>query len=371
MRQSRCIEQHPGCGGRLSCQRGKHGSMTDPASEPLPPARLAALLRHSPALLFLAEGEELAWRYVTPHFTRLTGAPVQAALGDGWRGFCHPDDLQTLLAAWRARRPGEGLAQTLRLRTAIPEAEAAGWRWFDARIEPAEGGGWAGSLTDAQLRHDAAARQARMLLELRRRAAGGLALIRSMVSRTLEASEDLPHFAAHLSGRLGALSRVQLLLARRGDALASLEEIVREELLAQAVHEDEAIEVEGPEVLLTDSVAAALGLALHELATNATKFGALTQPQGRVAVTWKRLPAERGAPPRLLLRWRESPGGEPPIDPAARHLGFGRELLEQGLPYELDAVTRLDFLVDGLLCEIVFPLPPAPEPLPFVGGTAS
>ncbi|ONG58160.1 hypothetical protein BKE38_03465 [Pseudoroseomonas deserti] len=333
----------------------------------LPPAAVAALMHHSPALLFLADGEDLAWRYVTPRFATLTGAAVEAAMAAGWRDFCHPLDLQALLAAWAARPEGEGLARPLRLRAAAsPDSGAPeAWRRFDCLIEPALGGGWAGSLTDAQARHDAAARQARLLLELRRRATGGLALIRSMVSRTLEASEDLSHFAAHLSGRLGALSRIQLLLARRGDALASLEEMVREELLAQEVREAAAIEVDGPEVLLPDSVAAALGLALHELAVNAAKFGALSRPRGRIAVTWKRLPPRGEQPERLQLRWQESPGSEPPVDPAARHLGFGRELLEQGLPYELDAVTRLDFLVDGLRCEIVFPLPTAPAPLFF------
>ncbi|WP_159996931.1 sensor histidine kinase [Roseomonas sp. 18066] len=339
---------------------------------PLAPAAVAALLHHSPALLFLAEGEDLAWRYVTPRFATLTGATAGAVLAAGWRDFCHPLDLQALLAAWQARRPGDGLAPSLplRLRAAATAPAADGWHRFDCLIEPALGGGWAGSLTDAQGRHDAATRQARLLLELRRRASGGLALIRSMVSRTLEASGDTAHFAAHLSGRLGALSRIQLLLARHGDALASLEEIVREELLAQAVHEAAALEVEGPEVLLPDGAAAALGLALHELAVNAAKFGALSRPRGRVAVTWTRLPALDGQPERLRLRWQESPGSEPPVDAAARHRGFGRELLEQGLPYELDAVTRLDFLVDGLRCEILFPLPQGAAPPPPGEGCA-
>lgn len=337
-----------------------------PMAEPLPAAAAAALLQHSPALLFLAEGEELAWRYVTPRFATLTEGSAAAALAGGWRDFCHPLDLQALLAAWAARPEGQGLAQPLRLRA------GSGWRHFDCLIEPVLGGGWVGSLTDAQDRHDAEARQARLLLELRRRATGALALIRSMVSRTLEASEDLSHFATHLSGRLGALSRIQLLLARRGDALASLEEIVREELLAQQVREAAAIEVEGPEVLLPDSVASALGLALHELAVNAAKFGALSRPRGRIAVSWKRLaprplPGGGGEPERLQLRWQESPGSEPPIEAAARHVGFGRELLEQGLPYELDAVTRLDFLAEGLRCEIIFPLPAASARLPLDG----
>lgn len=325
----------------------------------LTPPLAALLIGSGPSILFLAGGADFAWDYVSPQFTAYTGAPSEAALGLAWQSWLHPEDRLLLDDGFRhARLIGEGLRGSLRLRNA-----AGTYCWFDYQIGPAPGTAagapWAGSLTLAQERHDAADRQARLLVELRRRAAGVLALIRSMTSRTLEASGDAEHFAAHLSGRIGALGRVQLLLSRRGDAFAPLEEIVREELLAQDPRGGATIEVQGPEVLLGDAAAASLGLALHELATNAVKFGALADPEGRLSVTWSVDTAT--LPPRLALCWQESGGAAPEGAALPQHYGFGREMIEQGLPYELDAVTGITLTASGLRCDIVFPLV-APRP---------
>jgi two-component system CheB/CheR fusion protein len=171
-----------------------------------------------------------------------------------------------------------------------------------------------------------------------------LAIIRSIATRSVEKSASLADFSSHFEGRLSALARTQKMLARAGAFESDLEELVREELLAHAA--DRAT-VEGPEIRLSQKAAEALGLALHELATNAVKFGALAHG-GAIAVTWR---VEDDA---LLLEWRES--DVPAMDARPGHCGFGREWIEQGLAYQLGAQTQLQFLPGGVVCALRLPL---------------
>ena len=110
----------------------------------------------------------------------------------------------------------------------------------------------------------------------------------------------------------------------------------------------------GPTVLLPDKVAETLGLAMHELTTNALKYGALSVPMGQVRVQWRVYPAAIADPPqrRLVLDWQES--CVPITDLQPSRSGFGRELIEHGLPYELGASTRLEFRPGGIRCLIEF-----------------
>lgn len=172
-----------------------------------------------------------------------------------------------------------------------------------------------------------------------------LAIIRSIAARSIQNSASLADFSSHFDGRLFALARTQKMLARTGAFESDLEELVREELLAHAAVHARA---EGPEVRLSQKAAEALGLALHELATNAVKFGALAQPGAAIAVTWR---VEEDA---LLLEWRESE--VPAMDPQPGHSGFGREWIEQGLAYQLGAQAQLQFLPGGAVCVIRLPL---------------
>lgn len=336
----------------------------------LPPAELAALLlAQSRDILVIAQGAALEWDYASPSFADFAGCPTEAALGTGWQALVHPEDLPPLRQSWAAAcAAGSRCSGLLRLRAA-----AGTYSWFEYRLLPeasaaAPARRWVGCFADVQEQRALAGQQAALLLEMRRRTASALALVRSVTSRTLASSEDAAHVAAHLPGRIGALGRTQLLLTRRGDGCAVLEEMVREELLAQEGRQGTEITVTGPEVLLPGEAAAMLCLALHELATNSAKFGALSIAEGRIIVLWQLLPAAEG-PPRLVLDWLET--GPPPLEaaPSHLHIGFGRELIEQGLPYELDAVTSLDIRGAEVRCHIELPLPAAKEALP-LGGAA-
>ena len=112
------------------------------------------------------------------------------------------------------------------------------------------------------------------------------------------------------------------------------------------------IEAEGPAVLLAPEPAVALAMALHELATNAAKYGALSDSQGRVALSWT--VTGSGPDRRLRLDWTERDG--PPVSPPARR-GFGSRLIQSGLATELDGEVTMDYPSSGVICRLDAPLP--------------
>jgi two-component system CheB/CheR fusion protein len=190
-------------------------------------------------------------------------------------------------------------------------------------------------------------REQSYLFEHRRQIRGLLAMIRAIIRRTARADQSAEEYAGLLEGRLGALARAQDMLMRVPDAGADLMELASGEFLAQGVPE-ERVSLAGPSVPLSSNVAASLALALHELTTNAIKFGALSTAQGRVSVAW----CENEPDGFLRLEWREA--GVPVLLAAPRTHGFGVELLENTLPYELGARTSVEFAPGGLACVIEF-----------------
>lgn len=127
------------------------------------------------------------------------------------------------------------------------------------------------------------------------------------------------------------------------------------ELSAHGAEADgERIVVEGPSVILPGATLQTLTLALHELSTNALKYGALARPEGRLEVVWH-MHDGNGDPDRLTLEWREAgvPLGD---DFVPQRRGFGRQLIERALTYELESTSSLEFTPDGVRCRIDVPL---------------
>jgi two-component system, chemotaxis family, CheB/CheR fusion protein len=191
--------------------------------------------------------------------------------------------------------------------------------------------------------------------ELQHRTRNLLGVVQAISDTTLAAAGSLADYAAEFNNRLQALSRVQGLLSRRDDSVTTLAELVQAELAAVGVTpQAERIIVDGPPVTLSYQAMQLLALALHELATNALKYGALKSANGRLNVTWQTV--DRTGTPHLELTWAES-GVE--LDKQKAHLlrhGFGRELLEHALPYQLDAKTRLEWGKDGAHFWLAIPL---------------
>jgi two-component system, chemotaxis family, CheB/CheR fusion protein len=202
------------------------------------------------------------------------------------------------------------------------------------------------ALTRAQERHKL------LLAELQHRVRNTLAVVRAIARRTGESSTSVDDYAMHLEGRLAAFGRVQAAVTRDPGVGVNLATLVAEELLAHAAHEGEQATISGPPIHLRPKAAETFALAVHELATNAVKYGALSKSDGRVRIGWK-INEANGAS-SLTFHWAES--GGPKGNGAPRRRGFGTELLEQTLSYELKAQTSLDFAKDGLTCTIELPL---------------
>jgi two-component sensor histidine kinase len=132
---------------------------------------------------------------------------------------------------------------------------------------------------------------------------------------------------------------------------ASLHELVRSQLGHYLDREEPPVTFGGPAILLKPEAAQALGLGLHELATNAAKYGALSTPRGRVNVSWKRLPASDGN--GIEIVWREQEG---PTVSAPTRRGFGSTVIERHVAKSLDADVELRFEPEGVRCRFVVPV---------------
>nr|WP_281369192.1 PAS domain-containing protein [Microvirga mediterraneensis] len=193
-----------------------------------------------------------------------------------------------------------------------------------------------------------------LLAELQHRVRSTLAVVRSITRRTAANSNTADDYAMHLEGRIEAFARTQIMATRSAVPLVDLEELVRDELLAHAVRDDQKAHVEGPSVRLRTAVADKLGLAIHELAANAVKYGALAEDGGHIDVTWST--AGMDGDRMLKLEWRET--GVHMASAAPRRRGFGTELIERTLPSEIDAQTALEFTPGGVRCVIALPINP-------------
>lgn len=200
----------------------------------------------------------------------------------------------------------------------------------------------------------AADRQDLLLHELQHRVRNILALVRSVIRRSAEGAEDADDLEAHLMGRIDAMARTQSLLTRDAGAGIDLGDLVHDELLAQAAPEGR-FTVEGPEIMLDPKAAEILTMAVHELATNANKYGALATENGRIAVGWRLV--DEGGEPWVQLEWRET--NVPVVARSPRREGFGTELIVRRVPYELRGQGTLELRPGGVVAQIAFPLRPS------------
>lgn len=187
--------------------------------------------------------------------------------------------------------------------------------------------------------------------ELNHRVRNTLASVLSILSLTRRRAHDLDQFADSLEGRIRALSTTHDLLAETDWGTVPIRAVIAAELAPMA--DAQGVVIEGPEVDLAPGDALSFGLALHELATNAAKFGALSVPEGRVEVRWHM--AQAGDPPSHLaiVEWTES--GGPPVAPT-RPRGFGSELIERLVPAQLKHEVELEFRPEGVRCRFGVPV---------------
>jgi PAS domain S-box-containing protein len=191
-----------------------------------------------------------------------------------------------------------------------------------------------------------------LINELNHRVKNSLATVQSIAANTLRNGGVDAEVRHRLDARLMALSDAHNLLTEHNWETATLAEVVEMSLRPHRSQRDDRFDVQGPEVHLHPKTALAIALALHELATNAMKYGALSQEGGRVAVRWQI--TEGDIRPRLHMEWVEQ--GGPPLTPPTRK-GFGTRLIERGLAADLGGTVRLTYPITGAVCTIDCPLP--------------
>jgi two-component system CheB/CheR fusion protein len=200
---------------------------------------------------------------------------------------------------------------------------------------------------------DAEEHQRLLVDELNHRVKNMLTVVISLATQTLRRSATLEAFGESYLGRLHALTAAYSLLSSEAWQTVALRDILMEELRPFQSGDQTNITTGGPHVLLESRAALALGMAIHELATNAVQHGALSVPEGKLRVTWA---IEAGADGEVLkFDWVES--GGPAVTPPAEH-GFGMTLIERGLQQDMSAEIQVEFPVTGVRARLRAPLPP-------------
>jgi two-component sensor histidine kinase len=267
----------------------------------------------------------------------------------------HPDDRQKVADIWaQASRLGEFRAD-YRLR----HAAEGRYRWFHTRAMPVRNDAgdireWIGTSTDVDdLRH-LQERQMLLLGELQHRVRNMLTVVRSVFSRTVDAGGSVEDIADHFRGRLDNLARTQVVGTQSPSGLVDLQDLIREELLSVGACDGDNLTIDGPDVALPAKEAETIGMAIHELTTNALKYGALRVPTARLDIRWS-ANLVYGGKRRLDLTWTEQ--GVPAIPVGPNRRGFGSELITEALPYRLGAETSLEFRGGGICCTLSLQLP--------------
>jgi len=206
-------------------------------------------------------------------------------------------------------------------------------------------------LVDITDRKRAEDQQALLVRELHHRVKNTLATVQAIMGSTARTVNNIEDFKTALFGRIQSLSKTHLLLADEQRAV-KFEDILRSELDAFDDGSKERIVLNGPEVPLTSQIAVSLGMAIHELTTNAAKYGALSVFGGKVEVTWSvTIDATRRT---LAFAWVES-GGPPVAQPLKP--GFASRLLSFVLPGQIQAKSEIDYAPNGIRVHCALPLP--------------
>jgi PAS domain S-box-containing protein len=193
--------------------------------------------------------------------------------------------------------------------------------------------------------------QKMLMNELNHRVKNTLATVQSMAMQTLRNSPNLAEARERFEARLIALSKAHDVLTREKWEGAPLTDIVERAVAPYRGDDPGRFKIEGPALRVSPRAALALAMALHELCTNAVKYGALSNDKGKVTIAWSLMGGK--AAPKLKLRWSEK--GGPKVTPPTRR-GFGSRLIERGLASDLGGEVTMNFAKTGVTCTITAPL---------------
>ena len=271
---------------------------------------------------------------------------------DGVKGKFHPEDMEAMWSkVAQALDPAGDGHYAVEYR--VKQLDGS-WRWLSAwgTVE-FEGDGpdrrpvaISGASRDLTESKNAEALQRLMVNELGHRMKNTLATVQSITFQTLRGTTDVRAASDTLNQRIVALARVHDLLTARSWSGADIRDLVHK---AMEPFPAAQLDIAGPSVSVAPRHALALSLALHELATNAVKYGALSTPEGRVDLRWA------CSATHVSLNWRERDG--PPVAPPTRR-GFGTRLLQESIARDLGGKTSLEYAPAGVTCELIAVLQP-------------
>ena len=280
-----------------------------------------------------------------------TGTSLADMKGWGWRVALHPDHADGVLAKIKVSfMSGESWEDTFPIRNKDGE-----YRWFLSRALPIRDADgriirWFGTNTDITERLKADEQRGLLINELNHRVKNTLATVQSLAMQTLRNTERSADARELFESRLTALSRAHNVLTVESWEGAKLRQVA-DRAMEPFKTKDGRVSVDGKDVWLTPKQTLALSMALHELATNATKYGALSNEAGTVRVSWVVAPFDGTG--QLELTWTEQ--GGPPVSPPTRK-GFGTRLIQRNLAHDLGGDATIDFRPQGVVAVIHSPI---------------
>lgn len=292
--------------------------------------------------------------YADERFADLYGVDPAAAAGgipiDHFTRGIHPDDRDRVLQQIQKTLETAGTL-ALEYRT-IGKSGQVHWVFVQGRCYHAAGQPvrFPGIAVDITERKRAEEHRELLINELNHRVKNTLATVQSIASQTLRNADTMEAAQSAMEARLLALSRAHDVLTRENWEGAGLLEIVRQAMAPFRHEREKRIHIDGWDVRLSPRMALAIAMALQELATNAVKYGALSNAEGEVRIGWA---VRYGAEKRLHLTWQET--GGPPVE-APRRRGFGSRLIERSLAHDLDGRAEIRFEPKGVTCVVDAPL---------------
>ena len=313
--------------------------------------RLRSFAEASSDVMWVMDADTRRFEFLSPSFEEIYGESRARILRDmdRWAELLHPDDRDRVMEAMRETLNGRRIETEYRIvrpdgvmrwirDTGFPIRES------DGRLRRA-----AGLARDVTQRKENESRQRLMLRELNHRVKNTLATVQSIARQTLRHAASPEVFQERFEDRLLALSQTHNLLTHENWERGSLKALLKQELSPYG--KDRVHLLGEQDVHLAPRAVVPLAMALHELTTNAAKYGALSVPSGELTVGWS---VSGSLFETLRLEWRER--GGPPIASRPARQGFGSRLLERGIRAELEGQVTLDFKPEGLDAAIEIPL---------------
>lgn len=300
--------------------------------------------------------------YANPAFARMTGYSVREAVGRTPRFLQGPKTetavLDRMRAALSAGEPFQGEAVNYRKDGSTYFVE-----WLITPIRDPDGRitRWISAQRDVTERRGAEARQDLLVRELHHRVRNTLATVKAVLTASARSSVDMAEFQRTFTDRITSLAKTHTLLTEDRAQVVPFEGLLRAELDPYDDPRLPRVALSGPAVMLPSELAVPIGMAMHELTTNAVRHGALKNSDGRLEVTWSVEEGQSG----WMLHWTWNEHGGPPVALPTQE-GFGKHLLQGVLTYQIKAKVEIAFDPEGLRVSIDIPLLDRgnrPEPL--------